>query len=279
MIRLKIVGDDFRHCMYSNNPLPPTSFFEEITWDWNVNENTDRVVFYTNGVLERGARSPTHTKIAWLIEPYEVVPYAYEFVKHNNNSFTYVFTHDKTLLDLGENYRFIPFGGCWIDVDDRMVHPKSRLVSIVASNKTQLSGHSLRHETIRRLGRMMDVYGNGYNPVDKKITALKDYKFSIVIENCKRDYWFTEKLLDALITGTVPIYWGCPSIGDFFDTRGFIIVDTLEDIEQALTQIHTDASIYDTMKPYIEDNFNRAKQYVLAERFIYEEYLKTGELL
>ena len=34
--------------------------------------------------------------------------------------------------------------------------------------------------------------------------------------------YFTEKLIDALITKTVPIYWGAPYIGDFYDNRGII---------------------------------------------------------
>lgn len=279
MISLNIVGDDFKHCMYSNNPLPPTSFFNEIRWDWSLNSNESEVVFYTNSALPQGINSKGNKNIAWLIEPYEYIPTAYELAKNNNKSFKYVFTHEKTLLDLGENYRFIPFGGCWIDETDRKIYQKNKLVSIVASNKTQLSGHRLRHEVINKLGDMIDVYGNGYNPIRKKITAFRDYMFSVVIENCKRDYWFTEKLIDALITGTVPIYWGCPSIGEFFNTKGFIIVDTIEDIRLALLRIKETPSIYEDMKPYIEENYLKAKQYVLAEKFIYEQYIVTGELL
>ena len=64
-----------------------------------------------------------------------------------------------------------------------------------------------------------------------------DYRFSIVIENCKRDYWFTEKLIDCLRTGTIPIYWGCPSIGDFFDIRGFILFDDINDLENILNNL------------------------------------------
>jgi hypothetical protein len=27
--------------------------------------------------------------------------------------------------------------------------------------------------------------------------------------------WVTEKIVDCVITGTVPIYWGAPNIGEY----------------------------------------------------------------
>ena len=34
--------------------------------------------------------------------------------------------------------------------------------------------------------------------------------------NGRGDYEFDEKLIDCFLTGTVPIFWGCPSIDKFF---------------------------------------------------------------
>ncbi len=89
--------------------------------------------------------------------------------------------------------------------------------------------------------------------------GLKDYMFSIVIENTKQDYYFTEKLIDALLTGTVPIYYGCPSIGDFFNTEGMIIVDNINDFMNAIDTLTNDK--YESMMPHIQDNFERAKKF------------------
>jgi hypothetical protein len=111
------------------------------------------------------------------------------------------------------------------------------------------------------------VFGRGYNPIDYKLYALRDYAFSLTIENSKFDYYFTEKLMDTFMTGTVPIYWGCPSIGDFFNLDGMIIVDNLEDIDRALNQISIEK--YNSMLPAITDNFNRAKEFLIAEDWIY----------
>jgi hypothetical protein len=83
--------------------------------------------------------------------------------------------------------------------------------------------------------------------------------FSISIENSKEDFMFTEKLIDCFLTGTVPIYYGCPSIGNFFNINGIIVIDSLLDLINVLSSITID--LYNNMKPYIEENYNIAQQY------------------
>jgi len=275
MRQLKITGGCFQHCLYSNNPLPPTSFFPDIQWVWDAPTDPDDVYFYTHNAISRGITDNAGQKICWMIEPLELIGGKYAQIESSNNEFDYVFTHEKTLLDREENYKFIPFGGCWIPEDERiMPEYKDKMVSIISSQKNSLRGHNMRHETIRRFGSALNVYGRGYSPVDSKLTVHKDYFFSVVIENCKRDYWFTEKLIDSLILGCMPIYWGCPSIGDFFDIDGIIVVDTIEDIERELNNLSTD--YYMDRFEHIHKNQELAKQYVLSEKFIYEDFIIEG---
>ena len=85
-----------------------------------------------------------------------------------------------------------------------------------------------------------------------------------------------KKLIDCLITGTVPVYWGCPSIGDFFNKKGFIVVDSVNDVGEALSKITPE--LYQQMLPYIEDNFNKSKNYILSENYIFDEYIKKNKL-
>ena len=71
--------------------------------------------------------------------------------------------------------------------------------------------------------------GKGYSDIDFMLPEddkkyLFNSQFHIAIESTSTINYFTEKLIDALITKTVPIYWGCPNIGDFFDTRGIISI-------------------------------------------------------
>jgi hypothetical protein len=95
-------------------------------------------------------------------------------------------------------------------------------------------------------------------PKDDK-AKLFSSQFHISIESTSVDNYFSEKLIDALITKTVPIYWGCPNIGDFFDIRGMIIVDSESDIIELCNQITPET--YEQMKPYIDENYERAKEY------------------
>jgi hypothetical protein len=233
----------------------------------NFNKNGNDFVVYTDARL--GEVTNNHNSIAWLIEPKEIAPYTYDFIVNNNNKFKKVFTHEKSLLDKGENYELLPFGCCWIKPEDQKIYNKSKMISIISSNKTQTNGHRLRHDIINQLNGKIDVYGRTYNPIDYKLDGLKEYKFHIVVENTKRDYWFTEKLIDCFVTGTVPIYWGCPSIGDFFDTNGMIIFDNIEE----LVDIINNLSINDYIERIegIKNNFNLSKKYLLPDDIIYKK--------
>ena len=102
-------------------------------------------------------------------------------------------------------------------------------------------------------------------PNDNK-DVLFSSQFHLAIESTKVKNYFTEKLIDALITKTVPIYWGCPNIGDFFNEKGIIQVDSIEDIMKTIDELTPET--YESMLPYIEENFEIAKEYAssFAER-------------
>ena len=84
-------------------------------------------------------------------------------------------------------------------------------------------------------------------------------QFNVSIESGQFDNYFSEKLIDALITKTIPIYWGCSNIGDFFDTRGMIIVNSVDDIVNEANKITSDT--YNEKMEYVNKNFETAKEY------------------
>ena len=45
----------------------------------------------------------------------------------------------------------------------------------------------------------------------------------------KVDNFFTEVLTDTFRLGTVPIFWGCPNISEYFDIDGIIVFDERDD--------------------------------------------------
>jgi hypothetical protein len=57
------------------------------------------------------------------------------------------------------------------------------------------------------------------------LTSNLSGSLSFAFENANYPGAFCEKLTDFFATGTIPIYWGNPDIGEFFDTNGIIIFD------------------------------------------------------
>ena len=264
MKELYLRDSTFAHCAFSNNPMPPKTFSKYISW--NRNPGLPSQTIYTENHIQE-----CDGGIGWLIEPYDLMPHNYDYVLNNHNKFKQIWTHERLLTDRLANAKFVPFGGCWIDAPDYKVHPKTKMFSIIASGKRVLTGHNLRHRIIEDSEGKIDTFGNGYTYIKDKIEGLKDYRYHFTIENCKRDYWFTEKLIDCFITGTIPIYWGCPSIGKFFNTNGMIIFDNLNDLKEKLkicSEEHYNSQIF-----AVRDNFVRAQKYVLAEDWIYEKGL------
>ena len=262
--KIKILDNTFSHSILGYcSDFQNSSDFE---WD-RTPTNTNENLVVTDNFLTSNLPS-SKNKIAWLIEPVCVAPQHYDYVRNNLMKFDYILTHEKTLLDLDYNTKFIPFGCCWIPEQEQKIYNKTKNISIISSNKTFTDGHKLRHEVIQKFGDKMDVFGRGYDPIEFKINGLKDYCFSVVIENCKRDYWFTEKLIDCFATGTIPIYWGCPSIGDFFNTDGMLIFDSMDELETILDNCNEE--LYNSKLDEIKDNFEKSKNFLLPDEHVYK---------
>ena len=80
--------------------------------------------------------------------------------------------------------------------------------------------------------------------------------FHVAVENVKENNWYTEKIGEAFCTKTVPIYWGCPNIGDYYDERGIIKFNTIEELTYIVNNLTEEK--YNEMKPYIDYNYEVA---------------------
>ncbi len=63
---------------------------------------------------------------------------------------------------------------------------------------------------------------NNSDKWDIKKQFLSPYKFTIAFENDIYPGYQTEKLYDAMLTNSIPIYCGDPLVGEIFNTRSFI---------------------------------------------------------
>ena len=154
------------------------------------------------------------------------------------------------------------------------VYKKSKLVSAIASNKAFLPGHVKRLEFINSIRGKVDLFGRGMGvELASKLDGLKDYMFSVAIENVENnDYYFTEKITECFLTGTVPIYHGCLNIGEFFDTRGILYFKDQKELDEIMSSL-TPAK-YAEMLPYVKANFERCFDWPLNNDMLYDMYYK-----
>jgi hypothetical protein len=178
-----------------------------------------------------------------------------------------ILTYDDRLLQKLPNARFLPVGTTWVETDQSHVHKKTRHMSLIASPKRALEGHKLRHriaEWSNANSAPVDLLGHAYKPFDRKEEGLAPYRFSVVIENSREPSYFTEKLLDAFFCDTVPVYWGAPDIGRFFDTRGMVICDTEEQLQTAISTLNV--VDYEQRLSYMPANRQAALAFIDYER-------------
>lgn len=247
---------------------------ESSIFDWDrENPEKYREVVLTD--LEKTHLYEDKIKYGWLIEPPHFDNTQYILAQKKQEEFEKIFTYDRRLVESSNKFEYLPYGASWIHETDRKIYSKTKTVCIISSFKKVTISHNFRHKIIEKL-KGVDVYGNGYNPIENKIDVLRDYMFSIAVENQKMDYFFSEKLIDCFLTGTIPIYYGCPSISEFFNINGILSFDNIPELITLIEKL--DESFYHQKLDIVEENFELAKKYVLADDIIYKK-IKNKNLM
>jgi hypothetical protein len=230
---------------------------------WDRTPGEARVKVWTDLRLHEAKDSQCWRKVGLLVESpaysnYDDIP---------EGDFDVILTHNKDLLDKGSPYSFYPLGGSRIK--DWGMFEKTWLVSVIVGAKKDTVGQRLRHQVAERfdVARFGEPYTD-YMP--SKVPILHPYRYSIVIENVREDFYWTEKLIDAFSQGCCPIYWGCPSLGRFFDPDGFIEFDSIETLAEILEGISVED--YESRKGAIRRNMDIARGYACAEDWIMRHY-------
>lgn len=227
--------------------------------------NWNGVTIFTDKVLQIAPQVKSRFKVAVMVEPRELLPQIYDTVITVEDEYDLIFTHEKSLLERNpDKYVFFPPDCSGIDDKSCKIHEKTKLISMVYSDKTWMFGHRLRHiiakDVLKSGGfdEIVDFYGTGpNNPIRFKSEGLNDYMFSIAIENAKKEMFFCDKIMDCLITGTVPIYWGAPDISKYFDERGILSFNTPDELKNILEEISEKK--YKSMLKYIKKNYEICK--------------------
>ena len=258
-----MIGGGFQHqnSVSINGSLP-----KDFKWVKGITSDYD-VEMYIDSSIKLNLGKNKENRYAWLFESEKIYPI--DWILNNvdvvSDSYEFIFTHNKKLLSLGKNFVFVPGNSFW--VREPKIIKKTKLVSMISSNKSQTEGQKKRLSVVEKYKNDVDLFGRGFNPIIVKEEGLSDYMFSVVVENGRYDDYFTEKILDCFAVGTIPIYWGCDSIGKYFDGDGIVTLTDDFDIT-TLTR-----ELYQSKYASIENNFNKISQYSLLEDWILK-YIK-----
>lgn len=292
MVKLQLVDSTFSH--------------EECTVPQKVSKKLKWIRGYADGEIKLDFKIPTvfshdfmftskdvlnrfEKKIGLIFESQSIIPYVYEKLDSVIPNFDIVFTHSSRLLNKFPNTRWIPGGGIWIggQVNEKLlggsggeikVYDKTKLCSIVSSNKKMCKLHEFRilAANLAKMTRPeIDIFGT----IDGKwvpiIDSLKDYRFSIVVENRIDEGYFTEKILNCFATGTIPIYFGATFINDYFNGDGIINFSSAEELIDIINNISEEEynkRLY-AVKQNLDIarfNFNMIEDYIADNYFPYD---------
>lgn len=119
---------------------------------------------------------------------------------------------------------------------------KPKMASVICSSKAVTPDHRRRLDFVRllqaRLGSDIDVFGRGIRAMDDKSEAIWPYKYHIVLENDHSDYFMTEKISDAYLGWSYPIYFGGKEAYHRFPDGAFTAIDIYQP-EQAISIIRS----------------------------------------
>lgn len=181
-------------------------------------------------------------------------------LKHSNNH------RDQQALPwfFGYNFKTETSSYSFDQISQMDIPQKEKVISFITSNRTFLPGHKNRLNWMKELQSLykekIDFYGKGIQQVDDKANALLPYKFSICIENsCVNDYW-TEKIADAILAYSIPIYYGCKNIESYFPKEAMIAIDIKDKIKSMAIMneiVNNHERLYQEKLPFLIEARNR----------------------
>jgi hypothetical protein len=249
-----------------------------ITWCPDGRGNLD-YQFYTNQEVFRPIKLNVKN-IAWILEPPSILPAVYQNFNLIANRFSAILTHNSELLKY-PHAKWIHGGGSYIGGfggGEEKIYEKTKFCSIVSSDKMMCPLHVFRRQIADYMSNNkeydVDVFGTCYWGWVPIIESLEHYKYSIVVENYIDELFWTEKLNNCFLTGTVPIYCGATKIGEKFNIDGII---QFSSFEQLLTILKEEKSRPKDRSEAIKENFETAKKYRIMESQIYN-MIKDGEI-
>jgi len=204
----------------------------------------------------------------------------------NKELFSVILTWDDKILNTCDNAVFLPFGHTWFKpYQYEQPHEKKFELSHLRGTLLKTYGQSLRYELLDRKDEIKiptnfyATYGDRHNIEKARIgkeEVFGNSMFGVAIENTSHNGYFTEKILDCFLLKTIPVYWGCSSITNFFKQDGIIIFNNIDDLIVKVNKL--DESYYNDRLDIINKNYKLALQYVNYEQSIVDNITEIFKL-
>jgi hypothetical protein len=205
---------------------------------------------------------PKENVIGLAFEPIYFLNVTNEFVEYAKKHIGKYFVGDK--FNLPEPF-IEYFGYMWHSRPPVEITVKSKLMSIIVSEKHFAPGHKYRHDLVNLIiqNRLpIDIYGRGshkyrYDRIMGKFNdaePYEDYLYSICIENYVCNHYFSEKIMTPLMYNCMPIYSGCKHIDGYVENVIKLTNNPEEDLKTIIEIINNPSAFY--KKTYTEKNIN-----------------------
>jgi hypothetical protein len=189
----------------------------------------------------------------------------------------------------------------WYDAANELRHPygenitekQTDFCAFVVSNPRNPIRNAIfqelsRHRHVHSGGRLfnndsMEGESRRGHHSSQAISYLQRFQFTIAAENSAFPGYTTEKLLQAFVAGSIPIYWGDPLVDCDFDPRSFInFADygTVSGVVRAVLELADDPAAMDRMRsiaPVPEDSWNRSASHDLLTDFFERVFAYAAE--
>lgn len=185
-------------------------------YDLKLSENPD-VLFYS--VFGKRNR---------MYKCYKVF-YTGENIRPNFKECDFAFTFD--LIEHPQHFR-LPLYLLYDDVNkltlqkdiNQIVESKTDFCAFLVSNpdcKERIDFFK-KLNAVRSVNSGGRIMNNIEYVIDDKMAFIKTHKFVIAYENCSYPGYTTEKIFEAFLADTIPIYWGDPMVHIHFNPKRFL---------------------------------------------------------
>jgi len=232
-----------------------------VTWSRSPQPDSDVVVYFNHYTYDRRVHEkvcPNAPKLLYIYEPSAIDPMQY--TKRIWKDFDAILTWNTYLTQASPTFTFeagvyydLPYCsdyGVALRPDPPDPQKREKAICQICGDKYSLSAEEIYSER-RKVARWfhrhartrMDVFGippmdtpNYRGACENKSDTFGRYRYALCFENTFHPVWtrgyLTEKILDCMASGTIPIYYGCSNIEELVPTDCFIDYRSLSSLEE-----------------------------------------------